>query len=115
VIQQLGLVAVLLDEVDYDEADDSAASRAHVAVRRRISKRQHFRLDDFRWTGHLPKVLKRGVRVLMCTQRERGGVSVTPPSRVLELRRYRSARGATRVMVVSKSENTSKKDDCVLC
>src|SRR5437899_9375670 len=48
----------------------------------------------------LSKALKRNVRVLMCTKDSRGGIRVTAPARVLELRRYRSSLGSERTIVV---------------
>lgn len=99
-IEQSPLVAVSLDELGYDDADVTAASTAQATARDRVADHSKFKLDDFRWTGILPKTLKRGVRVLMCTETAHGRVNVTPPARVLEVHRYRSRRGANRAIVV---------------
>jgi hypothetical protein len=66
VIEQAPLVAVSLQELDYDESDTRAADVALHTARRRLADHNRFRVDDFRWTGDVPKVLRSGARVLMC-------------------------------------------------
>lgn len=99
-IEQSPLVAVSLDALGYDEVDVAASKVAQRMARPRVADHSRFRLDDFRWTGRFPKALKRGSRVLMCTSNVHGRVDVTAPARVLEIRKYRSRRGAERAIVV---------------
>ena len=94
------VVAVSLQEIDYDTADESASERAHESARRKISDRDKFRLDDFRWSNRLPRTLKLGSRVLICTTRRNGVTEIAAPARLLEIKRYRSSRGASRAIVV---------------
>jgi hypothetical protein len=99
-VEQSAIVAVSLKSIDYDDTDDVASERAKQAARPRMADSARFRMEDFRWTGRPSKLLKKGVRVVMCTSNAHGRVDLTAPSRVLEVRRYRSRRGAQRTMVV---------------
>jgi hypothetical protein len=99
-VRQSDLIAISLDEVDYDEVDLSAAKRAHSTARRKLKDRERFRLDDFRLIGRVPKALRIGSRVLMFTARQGGATEISAPARLLEIRRYKSSRGSTRAIVV---------------
>lgn len=98
--RQTDLMAVALEEIDYDEADESAAERARSAASKEVQDTARFRLDEFRWSGRGSKALRKNTRVLMCTTDTRGRIRVTAPARILKIRRYRGARGTGRVMVV---------------
>lgn len=99
-VRQSDLVAVSLHEVNYDAADEAAADRAHRSARTKLRDRETFRLDDFRWDGRVPKALRFGSRVLMCTARSSGATDITAPARVLEIRRYKGSRGGWRAIIV---------------
>lgn len=99
-VRQSELVAVSLKEIDYDAADESAADRAHRSARSKVRNRETFRLDDFRWGGRVPKALRVGSRVLMCTMRSGGVTEITAPARLLEIRRYKGSRGSWRAIIV---------------
>jgi integrase len=81
-------------------ADESASERAHESARRKIGDRDKFRLDDFRWSTRLPRTLKLGSRVPICTTRRNAVTEIAAPARLLESKRYRSSRGASRAIVV---------------
>lgn len=100
IVEQSEVVAVSLESVEFDETDSQECEHAHQAAHLRIADSERFRLDDFRWTGAVPKTLRRGVRVVMCTSNPHGRVDIAAPCRVLEIRKYRSRRGARRAIVV---------------
>lgn len=97
---QTDLVAVALENVEYDETDESASVKARHTASKQIANKEQFRLDDFRLSGGGSVAVKRGSRVLMCTTYWGKATRVTAPARVLEIRRYRSSRGAQRMIVV---------------
>jgi hypothetical protein len=99
-VRQSDLVAVSLKEIEYDAVDESAKDRAHRSAQGKVRDRERFRLDDFRWGGRVPKTLRVGSRVLMCTARPGGITEITAPARLIEIRRYRSSRGAGRAIIV---------------
>lgn len=47
-VAQAPLLAVALDEVKYDDADEAAAQTARDTAKRRLTNKDRFRLDDFR-------------------------------------------------------------------
>lgn len=98
-MQQSDLVAVSLTSTNYDEADEQAANNAQNAARELMQSPDRFRLDDFRWSGPTPSILKRYVRVLRCT-RDGRRTEIAAPARILQIRRYKSAQGTVRSMVV---------------
>jgi hypothetical protein len=101
VARHAGIVAVALEEVeDYNEADQIAVDKARDSAERWLTDRRRFRMDDFVWDGSGLEAIQRGSRVLTCTARARGRIFVAPPARVLEVRRYKSRRGAERRVVI---------------
>ena len=98
-VHQSDLVAVSLTSTNYDEADELAAASAQKAARAILRSPDRFRLEDFRWTGQTPPVLRRYVRVLRCTRNGRR-TEIAAPARILQIRRYKSARGTVRSIVV---------------
>ncbi|MFN7914943.1 MAG: hypothetical protein U0Q55_06360 [Vicinamibacterales bacterium] len=100
VARHSGLVAVALQELEFDEVDQGAAVKARESAEQRLTDRSRFRLDEFVWRGRLPAGIRRGARVLACTARSRGQIFIAPPARVLEVRRYKSGRGTERQIVV---------------
>lgn len=99
-VRHSGIVAVVLDLVDYDELDERALSLAKSAAERRLRDRDRFQLDSFRWSGSVPRALRVGQRVLRITRNGNRARNVSAPARVLAIRRYRSSRGAVRAMFV---------------
>jgi len=72
-------------DIDYEQ-EQAGWSRAEKAIR----NPQDSGIETFVWwgPGFLDKV-KRGERVLMNTKMDSGKVLVSPPGRVLDIRRYR--------------------------
>ena len=97
--EQTVIVAVRLQEIEFDDTDERAAREASTAARKRMAKGDRFKLDSFRWTGAILPGLRPGNRVLICDGRGRTA-TVTAPGRILVVRRYRSRRGASRALVV---------------
>jgi hypothetical protein len=100
VIRHSGILAVVLDSIDYDELDERALSVAEEAAERRLRDRDLFHLDSFRWDGSLPRALRVGQRVLRINRNGNRVRTVSAPARVLAFRRYRGSKGAARAMVV---------------
>lgn len=100
VAKHSSVVAVSLEEEEYEEADQAAADKARESAAERLTDQSRFRMDDFVWSGRWPAAIRRGGRVLACTARARGQIFIAPPARVLEIRRYKTRRGSERRVVV---------------
>lgn len=81
----VSLVSSAWKDIDYEQ-EEAGWAKAEKA----LTNPRKTEIETFGWwgPGFLEKV-KRGERVLMSTKEEKGRVFVSPPGRVLDIRRYR--------------------------
>jgi hypothetical protein len=92
--------AVPLERSAWDDEDFREQRQARQSARRRRGKPRVTRIEDFLWTGAgLLDRLAMGHRVVMLTDEAKGKVMVSPPGRVLSIRKY-TVRGVRRGIVV---------------
>lgn len=92
--------AVSLERSDWDDEDFRAQRQARQAARRKREKPRITKIEDFLWTGAgLLDRLAMGHRVVMLTDESKGKVMVSPPGRVLSIRKY-TVRSERRGIVV---------------
>lgn len=80
----VSLVEESWQDVDYDQEEKGRAT-----AKRAIKNPRTFELQDFQWSGGtMPSRYKVGQRAIQCTKTENGSVLVSPPSRIVSVRRY---------------------------
>jgi hypothetical protein len=102
----VSLVSVNWNDTDYEQ-EEAGRSRAEKA----LTNPGRSDIETFRWSGpgFVDKV-KRGERVLMTTIMDKQKILVSPPGRVLDIRRYR-VKGQRRAIVYIEVPNDKRRRD----
>jgi hypothetical protein len=108
-VLQSPILAVPLVEEPWEQVDERELPRARAAARKRQKRRQSFVLEEFLWYNASDiRRFKLGQRVLQCIEAQ-GKVMVSPPARVLAVRRYMT-KGTTRAIIcVEVRRNVRRK------
>jgi hypothetical protein len=94
-----GLWFVSLEIKEWSEADIQEANQGRDTAKSRIDDINKSRIEEFVWYGSdLVYGVTRGERVLMSTSLNNSKVLVSPPGRVLDVRRYRE-KGRKRAII----------------
>ena len=99
--RQAALSVVMLEPADLDDIDRSAVAASKRDAEGRIEDPDAFRLDYFRWSGKLPTRLRKGSMVLCCTEYGSRTTMVSPPARVVAIKRFRARRGARAIIYIA--------------
>lgn len=86
---------VSLVEGPWEDVDYKQEEKGRAAAEKAIKNPGGFEVTDFRWSGSLFSV---GHRIIECTKTDNGNVLVSPPSRIVSMRRY-SSKGRKRAIV----------------
>jgi hypothetical protein len=89
---QSPLSVVVLEPLAFDAIDDRAFSQSEGSARKRL-RSDAFRTECFRWSGPLPKAIRRDTSVLCCTRYNSRKVTLSAPSRILYIKKYRTRSG----------------------
>jgi len=87
---------VSLAEGSWDDADLEQEEKGLPIARKAIKNPGAFEVKDFRWSGS--PLFGVGQRIIECTKTENRKVVVSPPSRVVSIRRY-SSKGRKRAII----------------
>lgn len=109
-IRQSVLWAVPLVSEAWEEEDYRQEKYAKVEAKKHLRKRRIFSIEDFLWYGgrFLDRVA-REQRVLMCTD-EGKKTMVTPPGRVIAVRRYQHKRGRRAIVCLAVRRTLHRKE-----
>jgi hypothetical protein len=80
---------VSLVENDWEEVDYVQEKKGWAAASKAIENPRAFEVKDFQWSGGTISRFKVGQRIIQCTKTQHGRVLVSPPSRIVGVRRYR--------------------------
>ena len=80
---------VSLAEKSWQDEDYEQEDRGWDTAKKAIANPRAFELEDFQWSGgDMPSRFKVGQRVIQSTKTHNGSVLVSPPSRIVSVRRY---------------------------
>ena len=106
---QSDLWAVPLHDQTWEDIDFQQAEVVEAAARKRLRSPRRFYMEDFQWTGRpFIEAIRVGHRVLQCTTERDGRVLVSPPARVIAVRRY-VARGGKQMVVCLEVPRTARR------
>lgn len=98
---QSPLAIVMLEPIDFDEVDTSAVRESREAADAEIDDHETFKLDYFRWSGKVPSHMRKGTNLLCCTAYGPRTITVSPPARVISVKRFRTSRGARAIIYIA--------------
>jgi hypothetical protein len=106
-----GLWLVSLVESDWDDIDRGQEDAGWATAERALSNPKKSRIETFLWEGgRLLTQLKRDERILMNTKTETKRVLVSPPGRVLDIRKYRSGSRSKGIVYLEVPSDKRRRD-----
>jgi hypothetical protein len=103
------LWAVPLVLVDWEAEDNEVFERNKTAAEKKLKDQKRFRLDTYLWTGGgFRRPLQVGELILQVIKEAPGRVMLTPASRVILIRRYKTAK-EERMMVFLRTPKVRRK------
>jgi hypothetical protein len=104
------LWAVPLVQEDWEDEDYRQAKFAKAEARKRLEKPRLFGVEDFLWYGgRFLDHVKFGQRVMMCTDVGKRTM-VTPPGRVIAVRRYKHKRSRRMIVCLAIRQKLRRKE-----
>lgn len=89
---------VSLVELDWQDVDYEQEEKGRPLAKKAIKNPRTFELECFQGTGSAISRYKLGQRIMQCVKTESGKVLVSPPSRIVSIRKY-TVRGKKRAIV----------------
>jgi hypothetical protein len=109
--QHSDLWLVALVERDWTEKDDEEEEAGWSKAERALTNPKKSEVETFLWTGgRLLDLLKIGDRVLMNTKIDKEKSLISPPGRVLNIRRYRSGKKRRGIIFLEVASGKHRKN-----
>jgi hypothetical protein len=89
----VSLVEKAWQNVDYEQEE-----KGRLSAKRALKNRRTSELQNFQWLGRTISRYQKGQRIIQCTKTSSGKVLVSPPSRVVKIRRY-TVKGEKRAII----------------
>lgn len=92
----VSLVEGVWQDIDYEQEE-----KGRPIAKKAVKNPRAFELQEFLWSARAIPRYKVGIRIIQCTKTREGKVLVSPPSRIVSVRKY-SVKGKKRAIIYLK-------------